>query len=493
MNLRASGREMTPSIPPVPFSVLSMCAAVAGALLLPGRPPGLNVILAAALAGVAFLWATYGHLRATDLLLGVLAFLLVVPFCIRAAEWLLAIDLLIAACVASVAATKAEDAPDVARAPARVALRLPEGIGLVLRPLLQRLRYERVANLLPVARGVLLGAALAVIFGSLFASADRAFAHLARSVLVPEWDLGLLPARIFVAFAIVASAGAYVAASPPFRAAPAFASRGRPEGGVIPRRKLKRVEWLSALLVVDALFASFVLVQVAVLFGGRDHVLETAGLSYAQYAREGFFQLLVVAALTLALVAASIAWSEIASRRDRIALQGLLGSLSALTLVVLASALKRLDLYEQAYGFTRLRLSAHFLILWLAAVFAALIVAGGLWRGRWLPRFLIALTAGAVLAFNALNPDAFIARRSLQRYATSGKIDVSYLGGLSPDAVPELMKLPHPLRTCALAPIAARLGTESSLWSWNASRRHALKALAPLRPSLEPGLASVCT
>ena len=49
-----------------------------------------------------------------------------------------------------------------------------------------------------------------------------------------------------------------------------------------------------------ALFAAFVALQIAALYGGHDHVLRTAGLTYAEYAHEGFAQLMVAAALTLA-------------------------------------------------------------------------------------------------------------------------------------------------------------------------------------------------
>ena len=51
--------------------------------------------------------------------------------------------------------------------------------------------------------------------------------------------------------------------------------------------------------VLDALFLAFVAVQATVLFGGHAHVLETEGLTYAEYARQGFWQLLWVSALTL--------------------------------------------------------------------------------------------------------------------------------------------------------------------------------------------------
>src|SRR3712207_1338717 len=54
--------------------------------------------------------------------------------------------------------------------------------------------------------------------------------------------------------------------------------------------------------LLDALFLAFVAVQVRYLFGGAERVVETAGLTYAEYARRGFFELVTVTALVLPLL-----------------------------------------------------------------------------------------------------------------------------------------------------------------------------------------------
>ena len=93
----------------------------------------------------------------------------------------------------------------------------------------------------------------------------------------------------------------------------------------------------------------FVAVQLRVLFGGAGYVRATTGLGYGEYARHGFVELLLVASLTLAVIAVAAARS-----RDRV-VRALLGVLCVLTLVVMASAQHRLDLVEDAYGATRVR------------------------------------------------------------------------------------------------------------------------------------------
>ncbi|CAN5694417.1 hypothetical protein BH18ACT13_BH18ACT13_11700 [soil metagenome] len=100
------------------------------------------------------------------------------------------------------------------------------------------------------------------------------------------------------------------------------------------------------------LFLVFVVVQVTVLFGGHDHVLETAGLAYAEYARQGFWQLIVAAVLTLAVIAAAARVAQPHHAAEKTLLRALLGTLCVLTIVIVASALHRLDLYEEAFGLT---------------------------------------------------------------------------------------------------------------------------------------------
>jgi hypothetical protein len=243
------------------------------------------------------------------------------------------------------------------------------------------------------------------------------------------------------------------------------------EGGPF---RLGRTEWGIALGLLDVLFLGFVILQVTVLFAGHDHVLRTAGLTYAEYARQGFFQLLVAGGLALAVVAGAGRFAAERGSGDRLALRILLGALVGLTLVVLASALRRLGLYEDAFGFTRERLIAHGLIWWLAGVFA-LVAAGGLtMRGPWLPRAVVVLTGAALLAFTLADPDAQIARRNAERLAATGTVDTAYLVGLSADAVPELARLPEPYRSCVLSEL--RVAPDS--WSgFNLSRRRARMVL----------------
>ena len=187
-----------------------------------------------------------------------------------------------------------------------------------------------------------------------------------------------------------------------------------------------------ALGALVAVLAAFVALQFATLFGGNRHVIGTAGLTYSEYARSGFWQLLAVAALTFAVFAAARRWGQGGGL--------LLTALCLLTLVVLASAFKRLGLLEETLGFTRLRFAAHAALFYLAALFGLVLVARS---ATWLPRAIVAVTAASVLLFALANPERRIADHNVDRYERTGKLDVRYLATLGADAVPELARVPE--------------------------------------------------
>lgn len=441
-----------PSVPvPTPaarrFAAAALTAGALAAVALPGTPVGLGLVLVAALALAAVLLS--GTLPRTRyvVLCVLLAAALAGQAALRDAAWLLWLDLTAAVAVLVVAAVDARSWPATARAAGTwVAKLFPAPLAVAwcagVRPTPAIGRHAG-----PVARGVALAGGLVFVFGTLFASADEAFAQLSDGILTPDVDLGLLPARAGAGLAAVAGCGAVVlAAIAPVGQTPPRATAGR--GG--------RAEWTIALVALNVLFAAFLAVQVRVLFGGEDYVQDTAGVTYAQYARAGFYQLLAVAFLVLAVVAvAGRRRGERAAARRPTPVEALLGLLCLLTLVVLASALRRLGLLEDTFGFTLTRLNGHAVTLWVGVVLLWVLVTGAVRRTELLPRAIVATSAAAVLAYSTLDPEGLVARENVDRFERTGKIDTAYLRTLGADAAPALERLPrgcatrlaHPRRT----------------------------------------------
>lgn len=424
----------------------ALAAALAAATLLPGQPLGVGVALVAVLVAAAV--ARVARPTADAVAFGALGLALASLAAVLDAVWVVAIDLAAAWLLASAAVA----GPTVAATLAPFA-RLRE---------LPALAPRVPSGVAPALRGALLGSLLALPFGALFWTADAAFAELARRTPLPS--AGPLPGRT-LAFVLVLGAGLGLALA---------ARRPIQPPKLRLQRKLSLWEWTIPLALLDALFLAFVLIQLTVLFGGRDHVLRTAGLTYAEYARQGFWQLLAAGALTLAVVGVAILVARVSQGRDRLLLCVLLGVLCALTIVILVSALHRLRLYEDAFGLTRLRLAAEAFALWLGGLFGVVIAAGALgWVRRQLPRAMLAGTATALLAFSLANPDGLIAERNVDRWRQTGRLDISYLQTLSADAAPVLTGLPADLRRRALAPLAIRLADQGPWSSANISRHRA--------------------
>jgi hypothetical protein len=337
-------------------------------------------------------------------------------------------------------------------------------------------RGRTTSSALRILAAVTVSLVLLLVFGALLAGADAVFSSVVERAL-PTVDGDVVARWVwnFVLLFFGTLAACFLASKPP-------SFDGQAESK--PRRTLGRFEWGVPIGTLVVLFGGFVAIGAAASFGGDGYVQRTAGLTYAEYARQGFWQLLAVTVLTLVVlaIAARVARRETAS--DRLWIRVLLGLLALLTLVIVASAVHRMWLYEQTYGFTVLRLLVIVCEGWLGLVFVLVLVAGVRLRGAWLPRVAVASAALALVGLVAVNPDYLIAQQNVTRYESLHRIDLYYLESLSADAVPALDRLPTQLRECVLNDIAAQLrelGPDEPR-EWNLGRARARQVLADYVP-----------
>jgi len=286
-----------------------------------------------------------------------------------------------------------------------------------------------------VLRGLLLALPVLIVLVALLAAADFVFRDLIEGLLTwldIEWIRETIGRSIVIGLSGLFSLGALVAAL-----------RDREPRELMGEQKsllkpfLGSIETGVVLGAVDLVFAVFVAIQFAYLFGGEANIT-AAGYTYSEYARRGFGELVWAAGLSLGLILALAHLGRREGPRQRTTFNGLGSGLIVMLGVTLASGLMRLLLYENAYGFTRLRTYTHVFIFWLAALLVAFAVL--LFRGR-----LRALAPASVLAgfgfvatLGLINVDGFIAARNLARLQASGELDVPYLAQLSGDAIPTL-------------------------------------------------------
>jgi hypothetical protein len=208
----------------------------------------------------------------------------------------------------------------------------------------------------------------------------------------------------------------------------------------IERPGLGLVETALPLALVDLLFLAFVVVQLRYLFGDASLVQETVGLTFAEYARRGFFELLAVTALVLPLLLLADWVVAQAESRTRNIVRLLAGTQIFLLFIIMISALQRMALYVDAYGLTQDRLYASVFMAWLGVVLAWF--AATVLRGR-RERFTVgAVVSGflTLLVLNFMNPDALVAQVNIDRARAGFEFDAVYATALSADAVPRLLE-----------------------------------------------------
>jgi len=140
-------------------------------------------------------------------------------------------------------------------------------------------------------------------------------------------------------------------------------------------------------------------------------------------------------------------------------------------------------LYENAYGFTRLRTYTHVAIVWMGILFVVFLAQLFSERLRRFALVVALVVLGFTATLNLLNVDAFIVRQNTARLSQTGEIDIQYLVSLSDDAVPGLIGLiemtPKAVRAELLPQLACRHAelTERNQWmGWQSY--HQSRALA---------------
>ncbi len=446
---------------------------------------GITWTLVAVTSGVAALLTAQRRREPWTLLCSVLALLLVVPMTVLDAWWIQMLGLLAATAVFLCGITGARTMPGVVLSGIAWPLAALRGLPWFGRSLRIVGTGSRTPAMVRTAVWSLLGLG---VFGTVFASANPVFGSWVDQ-LVPSLSFNDLVGRLFLAGFVFATTlgAAYLALNP---ADVELLAVGR------PTPLANRFEWLVPVLVVDAVFAAFVAAQARALIGGRDFIEASTGMTYADYVHQGFGQLTLATALTVLVV-----W--VASRRagetpeDRRWLLVSVGLLCALTLLVVASALRGMSVYQDAYGFTTLRLVVDVLEGWLGFVVLSIMVAGAVGMGRWLPRIALVSGAVALIGLAALNPDAWVAERNLDRFDATGALDLRYLQDLSADAAPVIVdRLPADDARCVLQYLRTNELHPEVLddpRAWNLGRSRAEDALASLPTApLPSGRADEC-
>jgi hypothetical protein len=369
-----------------------------------------------------------------------------------------------------------------ARVPALLwaALRLPARVLTGSLPVVDglfRTKWRHKSRLSGIFRGLLISSPLLFVFVGLLSSADAVFSQQLERLgriagsLTPETPLVSVILILLVIGVLSCSQPREAVAELPVR--------------ILPSR-LGAEELTVIMGSLALLFVMFVLLQVSYLFGGRELIEMRSGLTMAAYARQGFFELLMVAGLTLGvLMAISGTQAPTSTPSAQRLFRSLGGVMIACVMIMLLSALFRLSLYVEQFGLSLSRLIALALMAWLGGAllwFAATVLLG---RHQ---GFLAGLLHGAIaccllLAFS--NPVARVTDINLHHTQQTGSaLDRDYLARLGADAIPALL---HSLDQSAMS--STTRCEQANTWllqitrhpadwrDWNLARHRALSLL----------------
>ncbi|WP_445506196.1 DUF4153 domain-containing protein [Niallia sp. 03190] len=207
---------------------------------------------------------------------------------------------------------------------------------------------------------------------------------------------------------------------------------------VVPEKNItKSGTWdhtvvMTIILSINFLYVLFTIVQFRYFF--NDVLIKD--YTYATYAKKGFFELMFVTVINFLMIICVNTFTSIKTKLLKV----FLSMMVMFSFVMLLSSHLRLSLYEEAYGYTYLRVFSHSFLVLLAVIFAFTIIK--IWMEKLnLIRIFLLTSLLYYCSLNVINMDRVIVSQNIHRYEKTGNIDLQYLSYLSDASVPLLVEL----------------------------------------------------
>ena len=213
---------------------------------------------------------------------------------------------------------------------------------------------------------------------------------------------------------------------------------------ILENKSLNFIESSTVLILIELLFLSFIAIQFFYLFGGKDYVWGIEEyITYSQYAKKGFYELIATSIISFLLLYGL----DKSSFRKNLKEKKIFKILSAILIleisVIIYSAWTRMAVYVDGYGLTFFRFLVFVFLLWIFSVFLIFLYKK-IFQEKKEPVLLLMIFCLSIIfwtGINIINPDAFIARKNIERLTQEKELDSFYLSRLSIDALPETMKI----------------------------------------------------
>ena len=205
---------------------------------------------------------------------------------------------------------------------------------------------------------------------------------------------------------------------------------------------IENVYIISFLSVISICYMLYLFSQLAYFFSAFRGFLPDKEITYAEYARKGFFEMCVIAVINLILVFVALLLAKKKEGKVCTAIKALATFVATFTLIIIATAISKMVLYIDTYGMTVLRLTTSAFMVFLAIVFLSVILRIYLRNINIIKTALVA--AGCILLLlGTLNVNAVCARYNYESYISKrlDSVDVKAMYQLGDEGIPYLVKL----------------------------------------------------
>lgn len=205
---------------------------------------------------------------------------------------------------------------------------------------------------------------------------------------------------------------------------------------------IENVYLVSFLSAISVCYLLYLFSQLAYFFSAFKGFLPDGEITYAQYARKGFFEMCVIAVINLIIVFSALLLAKKKQGKVSHSIKAIATFISLFTMIIIATAISKMVLYIDAYGMTILRITTSAFMLFLSIVFISVILRIYIQKINIVKTALI--TAGSiVLILGIFNVNSVCARYNYESYK-SGRldtIDVQELYELGYEGIPYIVEL----------------------------------------------------
>lgn len=351
-------------------------------------------------------------------------------------------------------------------------------LSVVTRRLVRRNKKESTGIIRQVIIGLLIAVPILFIVIQLLMSADAVFAQVIEKIFFLRFEFDVINLAFRIGFVLIAALFFFCV----FKVLGKTTKREIEMTIDTKKKPWQGVIAITILIMLNLVYLLFIAIQFSYFFNDGLQ----AGYTYADYARQGFFELLVVTLINWTVLISFMKRVSPDNAGVKLSLKVLYSALIVASGVLLLSAFQRLSLYEEMYGYTIDRLLAHSFMLFLIVVFAYTLIRVWLENLSILHFYLI---SGFIfyVALNAINLEEIIVENNLERYEETGKIDIHYFDYIGAEGVkglitlyeldPEYPELKHLLRVNKRQ---LENMTDESWQSYNFTRQEAKELLKEL-------------